>query len=152
MKEWRARMEHERYERRRGDRQPRAAQQDAMSARDMRLANEAAIASGARYASLARTGVSRVSSLGFAVWRVDARGRWALREVGVILLGASPSSGRSHGVHQQRGGKAWPACRSVIQAAAEARRARSLARGGSGDRSGSAGSALSGRAGRCRCN
>ena len=40
-------MEHERYERRCGKRQPRATQPDSISARDMRRANEAAIASGA---------------------------------------------------------------------------------------------------------
>ena len=81
-----------------------------MSARDRRQANEAAIVTPSlreEYASLAD---GRLKSSQSEI-RGTACGR-ARKEVSPIVvgerspipLGVNPSSGRSHGVHQQRGG------------------------------------------------
>ena len=82
-----------------------------MSARDRRQANEAAIVTPSlreEYASLA-DGRLKSSQSGIRCTRACGRARKEVSPIVVgerspIPLGVNPSSGRSHGVHQQRGG------------------------------------------------
>ena len=87
MKERRAQKEHERYERRRGERQPRrsAAQQNGMTAWERRCANESAVASGIAIAK-----PRGQAPHGFPVW--DSHfGVWT-REVGGLSNGLRDES------------------------------------------------------------
>jgi len=87
MKERRAQKEHERYERRRGERQPRrsAAQQNEMTAWERRCANESAVASGIAIAK-----PRGQAPHGFPVW--DSHfGVWT-REVGGLSNGLRDES------------------------------------------------------------